>query len=114
MNEKIAVKRAMERRAMTQGMLAKAMGLSSQTVIAERLRGKSMRVENFIDMMNACNFDVIVRDRNGGKNGVEWKIDKEELVVPAVPSASTPSTSPALDENQPTQSGNVDLDALLK
>lgn len=90
MNEKTAVKRAMERRSITQVQLAKMLGLKSQSGVASRINGgaRSMSVVNFVEMMNACGFDVLVRDRNGGRNGVEWVIDDEPTVVPAQPEKS--------------------------
>ena len=90
MDEKMAVRRAMERRAISQKQLAKTLGLSSPALVAQRLgnAGKSLKVDTFVQMMNACGFDVIVRDRNGGRNGVEWVIDDEPTVVPAQPEKS--------------------------
>ena len=102
MNGKTAVRRAMERRAITQKQLAKMLNIKSQPVIAERLSdsAKSLRLENFVEMMNACGFDVLVRDRNGGRNGVEWVIDNEPTVV-------APIEEPKLTTE------NIDLDKLL-
>lgn len=83
MNDKTAVRRAMERRAVSHSQLAKILGFKSQSVIGQRLSsaGKSLKVSTFVEMMNACGFDVLVRDRTGGKRGIEWVIDNEPTVV---------------------------------
>ena len=102
MNEKTAVRRAMERRDITQKQLATMLGMKTQSVVAQRLSdaGANLKVNSFVEMMNACGFDVLVRDRNGGRNGVEWVIDNEPTVV-------APIEEPKLTTE------NIDLDKLL-
>lgn len=78
MNEKEVVKAAMAARGYNQAMLADAAGLKRQSNVSEMLRGKSLRVDSFVKLMNAMGFDVIVKDRNGKNSENQWKVDDAE------------------------------------
>lgn len=71
MNEKEILREAMKARGFNQTVLAKAANLKRQTNVSEMLRGSSLQVKNFLKLLNAMQFDVIVRDRNSA-NRTEW------------------------------------------
>ena len=72
------VKKAIAARGITQTILANRAGLKRQSNIGEMLRGKSMRVDNFVLLLNAMDFDVIVRDRNGANRENVWKVGPDD------------------------------------
>ena len=74
MNEKDIVRAAMTARGFNQRMLAEQAGLKRQSNISEMLRGHSLRVDNFVMLLDAMGFDVIVRDRNGTNRENTWKV----------------------------------------
>lgn len=71
MNEKEILREAMKARGFNQTVLAKAANLKRQTNVSEMLRGSSLQVKNFLKLLNAMQFDVVVRDRNS-TNRTEW------------------------------------------
>lgn len=75
MNEKEIIRKAMEIRGINQTMLASMAGLKRQSNVSEMLRGKSLRVDNLVLLLNAMGFDVIVKDRNGSNRENVWKIE---------------------------------------
>ena len=74
MNEKDIVRAAMSARGITQKMLAEQAGLKYQSNVSEMLGSRSLRVDNFVKLLNAMGFDVIVKDRNGKNRENEWKV----------------------------------------
>ena len=78
MNEKDIIRAAMAARGYTQTMLASAAGLKRQTNVSEMLRSRSLRVDNFVKLLNAMGFDVIVKDRNSSNRENVWKVGDTE------------------------------------
>lgn len=81
MTEREILIEAMKTRGFTQQMLADAIGVRRQSNISEFLRSKSMRTINFVKLLDALDFDVIVKDRNSRKNENVWKVDKQNDTV---------------------------------
>lgn len=64
MTDKEAVKMAMTERGWSQERLAKEMGKAQTNVTGYLNRGiKAMRVDVFVEMMEAMGYEVIVRDK---------------------------------------------------
>jgi nitrogen regulatory protein PII len=78
MNEKEIIKDAMKERGYNQKMLAEVAGLKRQTNVSEMLRGQSMQVKNFVKLLNAMQYDVVIKDRNSA-NKKTWVIDYNDL-----------------------------------
>ena len=76
MTEKAAIRAAIEARGINQTILAEMAGLKRQSNVSELLRGRSMRVDNFVMLLDAMGFDVIVKDRNPANKENCWKIEK--------------------------------------
>lgn len=74
LNEKDIIRQAMGARGFNQTMLAEAANLKRQSNVSEMLRSKSLRVDNFVKLLGAMGFDVIVKDRNGGNRDNVWKV----------------------------------------
>lgn len=74
MNEQEAIREAMKIRGFNQKFLADKAGFKGQSTVAEYLRSKHMRVDNFIRMLNAMDFDLMVVDRASDKS---WKVELE-------------------------------------
>lgn len=74
MTEKDILLEAMEVRGFTQKMLAESAGLARQSNVSEMLRSKSLRVDNFVKLLNAMGFDLIVKDRNSRNSENLWKV----------------------------------------
>ena len=74
MNAKEIVKKAMSADSITQKELAEALGWSSQQSVGNMLaRKNSMRLDNFVKMLNEMGYEVVVRKRLGESE--EWKVD---------------------------------------
>lgn len=75
--EKI-VRSAIKERNTTQTILAEEARLKRQTNIAGMLRSKSMKVDNFVRLLKAMNYDVVVVDHLSGEK--KWVVEepKEE------------------------------------
>lgn len=58
------IKSAMKVRGYNQTILAEKAGLKRQTNVSEMLRSKSMRVDNFLLLLNSMDYDVIVVSKN--------------------------------------------------
>lgn len=66
---------AMKVRGYNQTILAKEAGLKRQTNVSEMLRSKSMRVDNFLLLLNSMDFDIVVVDRNKTNNNpIKWVV----------------------------------------
>ena len=76
MTEKEIIRKAMEVRGINQTMLAPKAGLKRQSNISEMLRANSMRVDNLLLLLNAMDFDLIVKDRNGSNRENVWKVER--------------------------------------
>ena len=77
MNEKEIIRKAMEVRGINQTILADRAHLKRQSNVSEMLRSKNLRVDNLVLLLNAMDFDVIVKDRNGSNRENVWKIELE-------------------------------------
>ena len=74
MNEKEIVKAAMAADGITQKELADALGWGSQQAVGNMLtRKNSMRLDNFVKMLNEMGYEVVVRKKLGISD--EWKVD---------------------------------------
>lgn len=78
MTEQEVIKKAIKVRGITQAILAADAGFKRQSNVGELLRSRNLRVDNFVRLLNAMNFDVIVKDRNGNNRENVWKIDLRE------------------------------------
>jgi len=74
MNEKDIIRAAMNVRGYNQTMLAEQAGLKRQTNVSEMLRSRSIRVDNFVKLLGAMGFEVIVRDKNSANKENTWKV----------------------------------------
>lgn len=74
MTAKEIITEAMKVRGYNQTMLAQKAGLKRQSNVSEMLRGKSMRVDNFILLLDSMDFDIIIKDRNGA-NSTKWTLE---------------------------------------
>lgn len=75
MNEKEIIRTALKVRGINQTILANRANLKRQSNVAEMLRGKSMRVDNLVRLLDAMDFDVIIKDRNGANRENVWKVE---------------------------------------
>ena len=74
MNEKEIIKTAMAADGITQKELADALGWSSQQSVGNMLtRKNSMRLDNFVKMLNEMGYEVVVRKKLGVSD--EWKVE---------------------------------------
>lgn len=74
MNDAEIIKAALTARKYTQDYLAQKAEYSGQGSISRLLRAKnSMRVDNFVKLLNAMDFEVVVRSKT--KSGEEWKVE---------------------------------------
>ena len=78
MNEKDIIRAAMNVRGYNQTMLAEQAGLKRQTNVSEMLRSRSIRVDNFVKLLNAMGFEVIVKDKNSANKENVWKVGGAE------------------------------------
>ena len=75
MNEKDIIKEALKSRNITQKMLAEQAGYKRQSSYTSLMSGKSMRVDNFVKLLDALGYDLIVKDRNGSNRENVWKVE---------------------------------------
>ena len=74
MNEKEIIRTAMAADGITQKELAEALGWGAQQAVGNMLsRKNSMRLDNFVKMLNEMGYEVVVRKRLGESE--EWKVD---------------------------------------
>lgn len=74
MNEKEIIKTAMAADGITQKELAEALGWNSQQSVGNMLtRKNSMRLDNFVKLLNEMGYEVVVRKKLGVSE--EWKVD---------------------------------------
>ncbi len=69
------VKKAMKARGYTQAMLAKKLGYSGSNAIAMALSGRNMRVDIFLTMLNALDFEVVIKDKNTTNRENVWNLE---------------------------------------
>lgn len=74
MNEKEIIRAAMSEGGVTQKELAEALKLSGQQAVGNMLsRKNSMRLDNFVKMLDAMGYAVVVKKKIGASD--EWKVD---------------------------------------
>lgn len=74
MNGKDIVKAAMAADGITQKELSDALNWGSQQAVGNMLaRKNSMRLDNFVKMLNEMGYEVVVRKKLGVSE--EWKVD---------------------------------------
>lgn len=78
MNEKDAIRKAMAVRGINQTILADRANLKRQSNVSEMLRGRSLRVDNLVRLLNAMDFDVVIKDRNGANRDNVWKLEPSQ------------------------------------
>ena len=71
MTEEEIIRKAMSVRGFNQTILANKANLKRQSNVSEMLRSKNLRVDNLVRLLDAMEFDVVVKDRNGSD---VWKI----------------------------------------
>lgn len=49
----------------TQQQLAEELGKSSQGTISMMLQNKNMRIDNIVTLLNACDYEVVARSKDG-------------------------------------------------
>lgn len=76
MNDKQIIKEALKVRGYTQVYLAEKAGYASQSGIGQIISAqKGMRIDNFIKLLEAMDFEVVVRSKT--KSGEEWRVTRE-------------------------------------
>lgn len=76
MNYKDVLKNALEARKMTRAALAEKLGYKRPSSISNILTGDRVpAVDNYVKMLNAAGYDVIIRDQFDKKS--EWVVDAE-------------------------------------
>ena len=74
MNDKDIIREAMHARGYSQAFLAEKVGYSSQAGVSRVLSVQNgMRIDNFVKLLNAMDFEVVVRSKT--KSGEEWKVE---------------------------------------
>lgn len=62
-----AIKTAMKNQKTTQVQLAKRIGASSQSVIAQRLRMNNLSVDTVIEMLDAIGYEMVIQEKKRGR-----------------------------------------------
>lgn len=62
-----AIKIAMKNQKTTQVQLAKRIGASSQSVIAQRLRMNNLSVDTVIEMLDAIGYEMVIQEKKRGR-----------------------------------------------
>ena len=75
MNENEIVRAVMQKKGYTQITLAEKAGMKYQSNVSEILRSKSMRVDNFIRLLNAMDCSLVVVSNNSAD---EWVVENSE------------------------------------
>lgn len=74
MNDKEIIRAAMAAGKITQKELAEALGWAGQQAVGNMLtRKNSMRLDNFVTMLNQMGYDVVVKKKLGTSE--EWKVE---------------------------------------
>ena len=77
MTEQEMIVKGLQQRGWSQTELAKRMGMKGQTNIARYIyQSKNIGVKNFVSIMNAMGYEVIVKDKMASeKNNEEWLLN---------------------------------------
>lgn len=51
----------------TQQQLAEELGKASQGTISMMLQNRNMRIDNIVTLLNACDYEVVARSRDGAR-----------------------------------------------
>lgn len=62
-----AIKIAMKNQKTTQAQLAKRIGASSQSVIAQRLRMNNLSVDTVIEMLDVIGYEMVIQEKKRGR-----------------------------------------------
>lgn len=89
----------MKTRGINQTMLAEEAGLKRQSNVSEMLRSKSLRVDNFVLLLESMGYELVVRDKNR-KNKTEWVVGEDS------------TTEETAEEAKPVVN-KIDIDALF-
>lgn len=75
MNEIEIVKSVMKSRGMSGKVLANKMGYSTPSAVTNRLQGKTVTVEKLIELLEALDCELVIRQRSDGK--ASFVVDNE-------------------------------------
>lgn len=100
-------RRVMKDKKLSQGEVAARAGMKGQSAVGMWLSGKSMRVDNLLKILDACGYDLIVKDRSGENQSYRISDESGEDIVidgglselplmatPTVPNAPAVPTTP--------------------
>lgn len=77
MNANEIIREAMKLKGYNQAILAKDAGLKRHSNVSELLRSRSMRLDNFLLLLNTMNYDVVVVDRNKSHGSqTKWVVNR--------------------------------------
>lgn len=62
-----AIKIAMKDKKTTQVQLAERLGVTSQSVIAQRLRMENISIDKVLEMLDAIGYEMIIQERKRGR-----------------------------------------------
>ncbi len=77
MKRKDAIKAAMKDVGITQEVLAEKLGYTSQNSVASAI-GRNISMDKFEEMMEALDFEIVIRRKRKGSLTGEYKIGGEE------------------------------------
>lgn len=78
MTEKDIIREAMKSIGWTQDTLAEQMGYKTQSAVANRLSGASMRVDTFVKFLEVMGYEVVVRSKSPQVNKNKWVVRDED------------------------------------
>ena len=74
MTEKDIVREIMKNKGISQKELAKLLGYNTQSGVAERLAGKSMRVDTFVSFLEVLGYKLVVVSNSPNKDKSKWVV----------------------------------------
>ena len=74
MTEKDIVREIMKNKGISQKELAKLLGYKTQSGVAERLAGKSMRVDTFVSFLEVLGYKLVVVSNSPNKDKSKWVV----------------------------------------
>ena len=74
MTEKDIIREILKNKAISQKELAKLLGYNTQSGVAERLAGKSMRVDTFVSFLDVLGYKLVVVSNSPNKDKSKWVV----------------------------------------
>lgn len=74
MNHAAVIKALMSETGATQTDLAKQIGAKTQSVVAERIRYKTIGLKPFLELLDAMGYEIVVRESHGEYKEGEYPI----------------------------------------